>query len=150
MANYKSSMPVAGATRQAQVSGADWSGGMNTATNQCGIGVNSGGYSPKLSDWALSDFAGTNSAPYNALSQYLGNIDPAEAVDANTGVGAEGVTNQQVLSDPTVVANDGFRFIQATGSTANGAELVALSNVFNRTGVTVPASAYVWGSLETP
>ena len=148
--NYNSSMPGAGATRQAQVSAADWAGGMNPGGCAPGVGINTGDSGPKPGDWADSDWNGTNADPYVGASQYIGGIDPAESTDADTGNGAAGQTNQQVLSDPGVAANDGFTFVTADGDIADGAELVAASNVINRTGKTVLTGETVWGSLETP
>jgi hypothetical protein len=146
--NYKSSPGTAGAARQAQVADADWVGGMNLGNCAPGVGINTGDYGPKLSDWATSDWNGVNAAPYDGLSQFLGGIDPAEAVDADTGNGTEGQTNQVVLTDPTLAANDGFTYIVAAADVADGDPLG--TNIINRTGVTVPTGAYCWGSLEIP
>lgn len=146
MGNMTSSIGTAGATRQAQVSGADWSGGMNLASCQPGVGINTGDYDPKLQDWPLSDWNGENAAPYVGASQFIGGVDPSESNDADTGNGTPGNTTKIVLIDP-VVGNSGFTYIQADGNIANDGELSVGSGVFNKTGKTVPAGSYCWGVL---
>ena len=146
--NFVSALPVAGATRQAQVPDADWDDGMNHASCQAGVGINTGDYDPKLSDWAESAFAGNDPIPYWGLSQFVGGIDNDTGVDADTGVGAEGQTNQYRLFDPTNAENSGFTYAQALVATPPDAEII--TNIINRTGKTIPSGSLAWGSLEIP
>lgn len=116
--------------REAQVPDADWTGGMNTgASNAPGVGINTGSYNPKESDW-----------PRPAVeviqdSQIIGG-DPSGvfAVDATFG-------------DTALVA-----FVQATAPVlANGVIAVVDGfDIINRTGATVPEDAWLWGVADNP
>ena len=139
MSNLTTVLPAAGAVRRAQVAGADWDTGMNPGTCQPGVGINTGDYSPKVQDWAEVVIA-------PGVSQYIGGIDPAETTGANTGVGTEGAAGQVDLLEP-VDGNDTFAFVEADAETAADAVLDVTTGAVNRTGVTVPAAAWCWGTV---
>ena len=108
-----------GATRAAEVTGADWAGGVNKgASNSPGIGINTGDYSPKASDWSedVRD-------PQNG--QQMGEVAGP------------------IITTPDGV-NDQASFVQAIADTAPDAQ-VGITGVFNRTGKTVPNGAWFWG-----
>ncbi len=108
-----------GATRAAEVTGADWADGVNKgASNSPGIGINTGDYSPKASDWSedVRD-------PQNG--QQIGEVAGP------------------IITTPDGV-NDQASFVQAIADTAPDAQ-VGITGVFNRTGKTVPNGAWFWG-----
>ena len=128
--NLKARLPAAGSAQQAQVSAADWDGGMNPGSCQPGIGINTGDYSPKASDWAEIEIA-------PAESQWLGGVDGNLSVPGNVSI---------PLVEP-VDGNDTFAFVQADAETAPDAVLDAVTGAVNRTGKTVPAAAWCWGTV---
>jgi hypothetical protein len=108
--------------QRATVSGADWAGGMNKGgSNAPGVGINTGDYSPKSSDWSEDERLDYESGQ---LGQAKADITP-------------------VSTDFTSVS-----FVQTDGEIAPGAELVALSDVYNLTGKTIPEGAWAWGGYE--
>ncbi len=139
MSNLTTVLPAAGAVRRAQVAGADWDTGMNPGTCQPGVGINTGDYSPKVQDWAEVVID-------PGVSQYIGGVDPAALVGANTGVGTEGAAGQVDLLEP-VDGNDTFAFVAADAATAPDAVLDIASGAVNRTGKTVPIGAWCWGTV---
>ena len=106
--------------RTGEVSGADWTGGMNDA-GACapGIGINTGDYSPKPSDWSEDE-------RIQQASQQIGQ-------------------SVVVLNPQGLTGDEKASFIQADGVTAPDAELDVATGAVNRTGKTVPAGAWVWG-----
>lgn len=137
--NLATSIGIAGSARQAQVSGAAWDDGMNYASCQPGIGINTGNFSPKPSDWA--EVADTAAHP----SQFIGGIDPAESTGADTGNG--GTTEVDLLAIQGADINDNVAFVEADGSTVADAVADAATGAVNKTGVTVPAGAWLWGVI---
>jgi len=110
--------------QRATVSGADWDGGMNKgASNAPGVGINTGDFDPKASDWSEVE----------RLDYESGQFGLAKADLASTSADAESLS-----------------FVQAEAETAPDAELVADSDVFNLTGQTVPADSWVWGGYVAP
>ncbi len=108
-----------GTTRAAEVTGADWAGGVNKgASNSPGIGINTGDYSPKASDWS------------------------EEARDPQNGQ-QMGEVAGPIITTPDGV-NDQASFVQAIADTAPDAQ-VGVTGVFNRTGKTVPNGSWFWG-----
>ena len=108
------------ADRSAEVTGADWAGGVNTGgSNSPGIGVNTGDYDPKVSDWSQDE-----RDPQNG--QLLG--DTAAPITAVQGADV----------------NDQLSFVQATGDTAPDADII--TGVVNRTGKTIPNGSWAWGT----
>ena len=95
-----------------------------------GLGINTGDYSPKASDWPEIE----------------------QVVDSS----AIGETNSGVFTrDPTFGITALVGFAPALGSTVDDAELnndVDGSGfaTFNRTGKTVPAAAWTWGAINNP
>lgn len=115
--NYKTH--YLGTTRAGEVAAADWAGGVNKgASNAPGIGINTGDYSPKASDWPQIE------------------IDPVNSQQMGEAVGP-------VITTPDG-SNDQASFVQAIADTANDAQ-VGTTGVFNRTGKTVPNGAWFWG-----
>lgn len=116
--NYATSYVNPALKRSAEVTGADWDGGMNPS-GSCspGIGINTGDYSPKASDWSQHERDPVN-------GQHLG----------------KAATVIQVTPD----GNDNASFVQAIADTAPDAQ-VGTTGVYNRTGKTVPNGAWFWG-----
>lgn len=121
-------------TRAAEVPDADWATGVNRAGSCApGVGINTGEYDPKDSDWADTDFNGVNALNYLGASQYIG-IDPG----GNLAVTA---------LDPVADEWRNAGFIETTGAVAPGAVLGQISgnDFINRTGLTVPSGSKAWG-----
>lgn len=120
--NYKTFHQGAGANRgSADVFGTtDWSGGMNkSGSNAPGVGINTGDYSPKVSDWSQDE-----RDPQN--SQTIGHSAAVVTVDLGADV------------------NDNVSFIQTVASTPNDGQ-VGATGVYNRTGVTLASGVWFWG-----
>lgn len=113
--------------REAEVPDADFTGGMNTgASNAPGVGVNTGDYDPKVTDWQPP--VGVPAAVQT--SQIIGG--------AQTGL---------LVLDPATAGDDEVTaFVTATGDVApdDVVETVAGFPLRNRTGKTVPTGASVW------
>jgi hypothetical protein len=108
--------------QRATVAGADWSGGMNKGgSNAPGVGINTGDYSPKVSDWSEDE----------RLDYESGQLGRAKAL----------IT--PVSTDFTTV-----NFVEADGDIAPGDELVADSDIYNLTGKEVPSGKWAWGGYE--
>lgn len=108
-----------GTPRSGEVTGADWAGGVNKGgSNSPGVGINTGDYSPKASDWSEDERDPQNGQPVGGVA--------APIVTTPDGV------------------NDQASFVQAIADTANDAQ-VGATGVFNRTGKTVPNGAWFWG-----
>jgi hypothetical protein len=131
--NLTSRLPAVGATRQAEAANADWDGGMNPASNQCGSGINTGEYSPKTQDWSETVRDGY-------ASQWLGGVD-ADGFDPT-----EGATTTLALLEPAD-GNDTFAFAAADADTAAGEVFDLATGAVNRTGQTVPSGAWLWGTI---
>ena len=109
-----------GTIESAQFPNADLTGGVNRGGGcSPGIGVNTGDYSPKASDWSEEE-----RDPQN--SQHIGGTEAELTVD----------------QDPDF--NDQAAFVQTSGSVAPGGNLK--TGVVNRTGKTVPSGAWCWGT----
>lgn len=110
--------------RSGEVTAADWAGGMNlAASNAPGVGINTGGYDPKAQDWPrIADTAAHD-------SQHIG--QDAAAL--------------QVIDGADI--NDNVAFVQADAETAPDAVLDAATGAVNRTGETVPADGWAWGTI---
>lgn len=110
--------------RSGEVTAADWSGGMNLGgANTPGVGINTGGYDPKAQDWPrIEDTAAHD-------SQHIG--QDAAAL--------------QVIDGADI--NDNVAFVQADAETAPDAVLDAATGAVNRTGETVPADGWAWGTI---
>ena len=118
--------------REAEVPSASFTNGANTGLNNCGIGINTSDYDPKVEDWANSTFNGADTIPYDGESGYIG-ID-------------SGANNKIELIQGADV-NDVPEFVVAQQDTAPDAGLgTAGAEPINRTGKTVPNGSRVWGS----
>jgi hypothetical protein len=117
--------------RTTEVAAAQWSGGMNrAASNAPGIGINTGDHSPKVSDWPNTAPPAV-AMPYNANSGHIGLVSTSPA---NRIAAFQGADN-----------NDTLQFVTTAGAIAPGGALI--TGVVNRTGLTVPSGARVWGTL---
>ena len=104
---------------------ADKTGGVNRgASNSPGIGINTGDYDPKMTDWSQ-----------DARDPIQGQQIGFAAIDINAAVPASAPTD----------FNDQLSFIQATADVAPDAEFPTSTGVFNRTGKTVPNGSWAWG-----
>lgn len=114
--NYKTNYQ--GAARSVEVPGADWVDGVNKgASNAPGVGINTGDYSPKTSDWSPEA------------------RDPQQSQQIGQAAG-------NIVTTPD--GNDNASFVQAIADTAHDAQ-VGTTGVYNRTGKTVPNGAWFWG-----
>ena len=97
----------------------DWDGGVNKGgSNAPGVGINTGDYSPKVSDWSQDE------------------RDPQNSQAIGQAVGA-------IVTDPDGV-NDNASFVVTIASTPNDGQ-VGTSGVYNRTGVTLASGVWFWG-----
>lgn len=110
------------------------SSGMNAGSCHPGIGINTGDYSPKTDDWAEVVIS-------------PGKTGPIGWGGDNTVTGQTATVNIVAADYANTDFNDTTAFIQADASTAPGAELDATTGAVNRTGKTVPANAWVWGTV---
>jgi hypothetical protein len=110
--------------QRATVSGADFDGGMNKGgSNAPAIGINTGDYSPKDTDWSENQRLLYES---RALGQAGDDITIYQDADTNNEVS----------------------FVQADGDIAVDAELDAGTGALNKTGAVVPTGAWCWGEVE--
>lgn len=110
--------------RTGEVTGADWDGGCNKAGSCAGVmGLGTGDYSPKSSDWSEDE-----RLLYN--SQHMGQT----ASDVN-------------FTDNSSDHNNDASFVQADGNIAANGELKSGTGALNRTGVTVPSGSWCWGEV---
>ena len=101
----------------------DWTGGANKAgSNACGIGVNTGDYDPKVSDWSQDERLLQN-------SQTISHTAAAITLD----------------QDPDF--NDNVSFVQADGNIAPDGEIKAGTAAANKTGKTIPTGSWAWGQV---
>lgn len=117
--------------RAIEVPAADFDGGMNKG-GACapGIGVNTGDYSPKDTDWP-------------EIEQV---VDSNQIGDVASGLFCEDAT----FGDTALVG-----FAPADGATVADAEMTvdvdgSGFSTFNRTGGTVPSAAWTWGAINNP
>ena len=128
MPNLASYYKSTAAQRPGEVPAADWAGGVNNGASCApGIGVNTGDYSPKPQDWSEEERAPADSAQIGQ-----------SGVDATT---------LELFNVVTGDDNNQPVFVQADGVTAPGAVLDVGTGAVNLTGKTVPAGAWVWGSV---
>ncbi len=128
---YVDSVPVT--AREAEVPAADFTGGMNKG-GACapGMGVNTGDYSPKDSDWPEVEQV----------------IDSNQIGDVASGLFCEDATFGDTAlvgfapPDPAapVVADAEINFDVASSGFGN----------FNRTGKTIPIGGWTWGPINNP
>jgi hypothetical protein len=114
------------AARQAEETNpdADWAGGANKAgSNAPGIGIATGDYGYKTSDWDLAD----------------GTFGVSQNIGTDNGV------NNRITLDQDPDFNDQVVYVFADADTAPGAELDAATGAINMTGETVPAGEPCWG-----
>lgn len=112
--------------RGAEVPNASWTTGLNSGgANAPGIGINTGNYNPKAQDWPrIADIV-----PHS--SQSIGG--PLKAIDVADYVAPD--------------INDNVAFVLTVAPVLADAELDATTGAVNRTGATVPADAWCWGTI---
>lgn len=120
MANLTARLGFAAAGRQAEVSGADWTTGCNPGSCMPVIGLTTGVYNFKADDWARTAVATVQSQRIGGSAE-----DLLEPVDGN----------------------DTFAFAAADAQTANGVEFDAATGAVNRSGATIPAGAWLFGTV---
>ncbi len=110
--------------RAAEVPAADFAGGMNKGGSCApGIGINTGNYDPKASDWPrIADTAAHD-------SQHIGQT--ASALQAVQGADI----------------NDTVAFVQTIAAIAPDAVLNIATGAVNKTGKTVPSGSWAWGVI---
>lgn len=98
----------------------DWTGGANKAASCApGIGINTGDYDPKISDWSRDVRTAQK-------SQTISHTQAAITVDQGADI------------------NDNVSFVQAVANTAPDAQF-GTTGAFNKTGKTVPNGSWAWG-----
>lgn len=106
--------------RAGEVSAADWAGGMNRGGNSCGIGITTGEpIAPSNDTWVDNILA-------NITSQKIGG------------------TARSLVAYLPPDTNDTATFLQASGSVAPGAAILA--SVINRSRFTLSAGQWIWGT----
>lgn len=124
------------AVRAVQVPLADFSGGMNlSGSNAPGLGINTGGRNPKLSDWSVLQQIGTARTPQR--TQHIGG--------SGLGVGNDDVFVLNVVQGADI--NDTVSYITALTQAAPGAGYGAAgADPVNRTDETILVGDRVWGT----
>lgn len=103
----------------------DTTGGVNRgASNSPGIGINTGDYDPKMSDWSQEARDPVNGQPIGGTAAKINFATPSP--------------------QPTDF-NDEPVFLQATADVEADAEFPISTGVFNRTGKTIPNGSWAWG-----
>lgn len=110
-------------TRSSEVPDADFANGMNKGACIHGIGINTGSYDPKDTDWARIEDTAAHQ------TQHIG----GSLFDINTVNGAD--------------INNEVAFVQADANTIDNAVMDIATGAINRTGGTVPANAWAWGEI---
>ena len=119
------------AARSAEVPSADFSGGVNKAGCNPGVGINTNDFDPKVEDWPDSTFNGADPIPYFGESSYIG-------IDSGA--------NNRITLFKDGDENNQPQFVVAQQDTAPDAGLGAAgAEPINRTGKTVPNGSRVWG-----
>ena len=119
---------TARAARASQVPNASFTNGMNNAAACApGIGINTGSYNPKASDWPRP------AASSIQQSQQLGSTK-----------------RNLFVKDPTFGDDSLLSFVKATGSVAPDATVATVSGKAfkNRTGSTLAANDWVWAVAD--
>ena len=127
---------VTKAARAAEVTAADFDGGLNKGGSCAGgIGINTGGVDPKLDDWSVLDQAGAARTPQD--SQHIGGD--------GTAAGNTATDTLRVVNGADV--NDTVSYIVAVVQAADGVGMgLANADPINRTGATVEIGDRVWGT----
>lgn len=123
------------ATRIAEVPNADFTGGVNRALCNEGVGICTDNYNPKLSDWTLLDQAPAARAPQD--SQHIG----------GNGLGDGTTTNSPITIINGADINDTAAFVVATTQATNGNEIDTVTGAINVGTGTVEIGDRVWGAI---
>jgi len=123
--------------RSAEVTAADWSGGLNLGgSNAPGVGINTGAPDPKPQDWSLLDQEENERTPQG--TQHIGGNALGDGDDSTMDVKA-------YISESD--DNDTLSFVTAAQETVDGAGLgPGGADPINRTGITVDAGQNCWGT----
>jgi hypothetical protein len=99
----------------------DWTGGLNKGASCApGVGIGTGDYSPKSSDW----------------SEHERLIYESQQI---------GQTGEDITVVQGADVNDEVSFVLTAGAIAPDAELKATTGALNKTGKTVPSGSWCWG-----
>jgi hypothetical protein len=121
----KSTFFQAPSAQRATVAGADFVGGMNKGgSNAPGVGIGTGDYSPKDTDWSEDERL----------------LYESQAI----GQAGDDVT----ITDNDADINNEVSFVLADGDIAVDAELKVGTGALNKTGAVVPTGAWCWGEVE--
>lgn len=122
MANLPTYFAAPSGQRSPATAGQFSGGGNRAASNAPGLGISTGTYGPKTSDWSAHE-----RLVYE--SQQIGQTADDITVDEGADV------------------NDEVSFVLTAGAIADGAELKAGTGALNKTGVTVPTGTWCWGVI---
>ena len=120
------------AIRELETPNANWEDGVNRGgSNACGIGINTGNYDPKESDWPRPE------TPAFQTSQIIGGTPSDLSMKSDYGGGLAG--------DVVRTA-----FVQASAPVLPDGVIAEVSGVdiLNKTGQTIPADAWAWGPSD--
>lgn len=127
---------VTKAAREAEVTAADFDGGVNKGGSCAGgIGINTGDVDPKTDDWSVLDQAGAARTPQD--SQHIG----------GDGTAAGNTATDTLRAVQGADVNDTLSYIAAVVQAADGAGMgTAGADPVNRTGKTVEIGERAWGT----
>ena len=121
--------------RESEVSLADFDGGMNdSASNAPGIGVNTGGYDPKPSDWSQTAVVDERMQDSQIFGEAASGLNCIDATFGATALVGFSVTAAPVAADAAIDLD-----VDGTGFA-----------IVNRTGVTIPTGVWAWGPANNP
>ena len=123
------------ATRSAEVSDADFTGGCNRGGCNNGIGIATDNYNPKVDDWTTLDQAEAARAPQD--SQHIG----------GDGLGAGDATNFPITIINGADVNDTAAFVVADTQAVNGVAFDITSGAVNVGTGTVEIGDRAWGAI---
>lgn len=123
------------AARIAEVPAADFTGGVNRAQCNEGLGICTDVYNPKLSDWTLEDQAEAARAPQE--SQHIG----------GDGLGDGDATTMPITLIDGADINDTAVFAVADTQAANGVEFDTVTGAVNLGTGTIEIGDRAWGGI---
>ena len=123
--------PAAVSARAAEVPDADFSGGMNKGSCNHGLGINTGDFDPKATDFSRI----ADTAPHETM--HIG----------GDGLDDGGITGFDINTVNGVDVNNEVAFVLTVAPVAADAVLDATTGAVNRTGATVPSGSWLWGEI---
>jgi hypothetical protein len=120
--------------RSAEVPDADFAGGMNKgASNAPGVGVNTGDYDPKVSDWPRPAVQPTTVQDSNKIGGVATGLNVVDATFGDTALCAFVEALTGAIAPDGIIENN-----------------VAGFAMINRTGKTIPQNSWAWGVANNP